>query len=162
MTDFELTPPPDYESYDARRVRMERRAREIEGDGVLFNEASWAVFLDLIEEGYTSTEIDECEALPSWSTIRKWMRAEPERRAQYRQARSLSGDALEGQLLGLAMATVDKDDVPVNKFKADTLKWVMARRSPRDYGDPKFVLDSEPSEQQKMEIEGGLPDMPMD
>lgn len=161
MDEFELIPPPDTSSYDARRIKMERRAREIEGDGVLFNEASWSLVLELIEDGYSTIEIDDHPDLPSWSTIRRWMRGNGERLAQYKAARGLSGDALESQLIGLVMATVDKDDVAVNKFKADNLKWIMARRSPREYGDQRNVVSSEVVVQEKMEIEGGLPDMPL-
>lgn len=162
MDDFELIPPPDNESYNARRAKLERRAREIEGDGVLFNEASWNLVLDLIEDGYTTTEIDDNDDLPSWSTIRRWMRADDKRREQYLAARVLSGDALEGQLLGIARNTFDKDDVPASRLRADILKWVMARRSPRVYGDQKNIIANEPKAQEKMEIEGGLPEMPME
>ena len=161
MDDFELIPPPDRESYDARKARLERRAREIEGDGVLFNDSSWNLVLDLIEDGFTTLEIDDNPDLPSWSTIRRWMRAEPERRAQYMAARVLSGDALEAQLLGIARHTFDKDDVPAARLKADILKWAMARRAPKIYGDQKNILDNEPKAQEKMEIEGGLPEMPL-
>lgn len=162
MDDFELIPPPNSESYDARRKKLERRAREISGDGVLFNQASWDLVLDLIEDGYTIQEIDDNEDLPSWSTIRRWMRNDEERRAQYVAARVLSGDAFEGQLLGIARNTFDKDDVPAARLRADILKWTMARRAPRVYGDQKMILDNEPVVQEKMEIEGGLPDMPME
>ena len=162
MDDFELVPPSDNPSYDARKAKLERRAREIEGDGVLFNEASWNLVLDLIEDGYTIQEIDDNPDLPSWSTIRRWMRNNDERRSQYQAARVLSGDAFEGQLLGIARNTFDKDDVPAARFRADILKWAMARRAPRVYGDQKMILDNEPVVQEKMEIEGGLPEMPME
>lgn len=161
MDDFELTSPPDKASYDARRAKLERRAREIEGDGVLFNQASWDLVLDLIEDGFTTLEIDENPDLPSWSTIRRWMRADQARRDQYRAARELSGDAFEAQLIGIGQNTFDKDDVPAARLRADILKWTMARRAPRVYGDQKNIVDNEPVVQEKMEIEGGLPEMPL-
>ena len=135
MDDFELTPPPDPQSYEQRKKSLEQRAREISGEGVLFNEASWQLVLDLIEEGYTVEEIDENKDLPSWSTIRRWIRAEPTRRDQYRAAREMSADTFESQILGLAKYTHDPKDVPAAKFKFDVLKFSMARRAPKQYGD---------------------------
>lgn len=135
MTDFKLTPPPEPQSYDDRRRDLERRAREISGDGVLFNQASWDLVLELIEEGYTVAEINDNPDLPSWSTIRRWMRSDPERTAQYHEARKLSADVYEGQILDLAKYTNEAADVPAAKFKFDVLKFAMSKRAPKQYGD---------------------------
>ena len=135
MTDFHLEPPPEPQSFESRRRALERRAHEISGDGALFNEASWNLVLELIEEGYTVKEIDDNADLPSWSTIRRWMRSEPERMEQYREARDVSADTMESEILGLAKYTNDKEDVPAAKFKFDVLKFAMARRAPKRYGD---------------------------
>lgn len=135
MTDFKLTPPPEPESYEDRKRNLERRAREISGDGVLFNEASWNLVLDLIEEGYTVDEINDNNDLPSWSTIRRWIRSEPERLAQYRLAREFSADTFESQILGLAKYTNEATEVAAAKFKFDVLKFAMSKRAPKQYGD---------------------------
>lgn len=135
MDDFNLSPPPEPQSYDDRKKSLEQRAREISGEGVIFNEASWNLVLDLIEDGYTVEEIDENIDLPSWSTIRRWIRSSPERQEQYRQARDMSADVYESQILGLAKYTNDKNDVPAANFKFSVLKFAMARRAPKRYGD---------------------------
>lgn len=161
MDDFQLEPPPENISYEDRRRALETRAREIRGsDGALFNEASWQLVLDLIEEGYTVEEINDCKDLPSWSTIRRWIRADPERALQYKQARELSSDTLESQVIALARYATN-DDYRVRQFQANTILKIMAYRAPRSYGskvgeaDPDAVRDPEP-----MKIDGGLPEMP--
>lgn len=161
MDDFELIPPPDSPSYDARRERMRRIALERD-EGVLFSQEAWDLVLDLIEDGYTTTEIDDYRDLPSWATIRRWMRADPSRRDQYRAAKEMSGDALESQLLGIARTTFEKDDVPAARLRADILKHTMARRSPRAFGDPRLIMEMSAQTQEPVVIKGGLPEMPMD
>lgn len=131
MEPFTLEPPPEHITREDRRRALERRAREISGDSVLFNEASWQLVLDMIEDGFTIEEINDNPDLPSWSTIRRWIRSSPEREDQYKASRDLSADMLESQLMGLVRYVTDKDDVPAAKLQADTLKWIIPRRSRR-------------------------------
>lgn len=133
---FILTPPEpdDRVTREARRRALRAQAKEIISEGALFNAESWELFLTLIEEGYTLEEIAENTALPSWATLRRWIRSSPEREAEYKRARDVSADHLESRLLTLAYDTNDKEDVAVAKFKADIIKWVIPRRSKR-YSD---------------------------
>lgn len=160
MEPFTLEPPPEHITRDDRRRALEKRAREINGEGELFNEASWQLVLDLIEDGFTVEEINDNPDLPSWSTIRRWIRSDPARTEQYRAAREMSSDILESQMLGIARHIQDKDDVPAARLKITTIQWTIAKRAPKTYGD-KTQMDAGPApEQEKMVINGGLPEMP--
>ena len=160
MEPFTLEPPPEKITREDRRRALERRAREISGEGELFNEASWQLVLELIEDGYTVEEINANDDLPSWSTIRRWIKSDPARIEQYRVAREMSADILESQMLDIARYTQEKDDVPAANLKIRTIQYVISKRAPKTYGD-KAQMDTGPApEREKIVVKGGLPEMP--
>lgn len=133
--DFHLEPPPnDPESRAKRRREMERKAIVIRGENTLFNAASWQLFLDWVEEGRSIEDIDQSDLLPSWSTLRRWMRGNDELLKQYRDARDFSADAFEGKIVHLLEQELDKGEVPAARLKFDVVKHLTATRSPKRYG----------------------------
>lgn len=133
--DFHLEPPPnDPESRAQRRRKMERQAIVVRGENTLFNMASWQLFLDWVEDGKSVEEIDQSDLLPSWSTLRRWMRGNDELTQQYRDARAFSADLYESKIVSLLDANIDKSEVAALRLKFDVVKHLTATRDPKRYG----------------------------
>lgn len=88
-----------------------------------------------IEEGATLRQVCEDEAMPPWETVRRWLRANEEFRAQYAHAREVSGEAIESRIFDEMAMADDKDSAAVARMRVDALKWIAAKRAPKVYGD---------------------------
>lgn len=133
--DFVLEPPPDDpKSRSERRRQMERKAIVIRGEDTLFNEASWQLFLEWIEDGRSVEEIDQSDLFPSWSTLRRWMRGNEDLTNQYWAARALSADVYESKIVQLLDQDLHKDDVPGAKLKFEIVKHLTSTRNPKRFG----------------------------
>ncbi|MFT8720013.1 hypothetical protein [Acetobacter sp.] len=96
--------------------------------------AVWDDILCLLEEGKTLREISEVEGMPSWEGLRKFIRNDPGRVAQYAHARETGAEALEAEML-LAARSAGPEDAAAKRLHVDALKWVMSKRAPKVYGD---------------------------
>ena len=94
----------------------------------------WQEVLSLLEEGETLRQICSREGMPTWEGLRKFLRADPERVAQYAHAREVGAEALEDELLHAARVA-NADDANARRLQVDALKWVMSKRAPKVYGD---------------------------
>ncbi|WP_375138786.1 terminase small subunit-like protein [Komagataeibacter europaeus] len=94
----------------------------------------WADVLNLLEEGATLREICVRPGMPTWEGLRKFIRADDERVAQYAHARAVGAEALEDELLRAARSS-GPEDASARRLQVDALKWVMSKRAPKVYGD---------------------------
>ncbi|WP_291365334.1 hypothetical protein [Acetobacter sp. UBA5411] len=94
----------------------------------------WESVLCAIEDGFTIRQIADMDGMPSWDTIRRAMRGDPEKSSQYAHAREKSSEAFEAELLEAAR-TAGPEDAAAKRLHVDALKWVMSKRSPKVYGD---------------------------
>lgn len=79
---------------------------------------------------------------PTLRSFYRWLHKNPDLLPRYLQARDLSADSLESTILSHITAMPDKaDTATVNLFKLrfDMLRWVMARRAPKRYGERQTV-----------------------
>jgi hypothetical protein len=90
----------------------------------------------------------------SYSTIRDWIAADPERDAKYARAREDRSDKLADEIVSISDddgsdLAEDEDGRPVTnhaavqraKLRVDARKWVAAKLKPRVYGD-KVQVDA--------------------
>ncbi len=88
----------------------------------------------MVEEGHTIRDISQTEGMPPWATIRRWLDAYEDFRAQYGRAREAASYAFEAEILDAAR-TVTATNAAAMKVKIDTLKWAAAHRKPKVFGD---------------------------
>lgn len=100
----------------------------------IFSEELWKRFLALVEEGKTVREIPQIDGMPAWDTLRRWMRQDEELSSQYAHARTKAADAFEAEIIERARSA-NPEDAAAARLHVDTLKWIMARRAPKVYGD---------------------------
>lgn len=98
---------------------------------VVITDDVWKKIIILIEEGATLKEISSRPDMPCWEGMRKYMNRDEARVAEYTRAREVATDAFEAQLF----EEMSNPDPAAARVRVDTLKWIMARRSPKRYGD---------------------------
>ncbi|GFE96563.1 hypothetical protein [Gluconobacter sp. Gdi] len=96
--------------------------------------SAWDGVLVLLEEGLTLREICQRSDMPTWEGLRKFIRKDPGRVAQYAHARTAGAEALEDELLHAARSA-GPEDAAARRLQVDALKWVMSKRAPKVYGD---------------------------
>ena len=94
----------------------------------------WDEIIILIEEGNTLRQICEREGMPAWSGLRGFIRSDERRMTQYAHAREVATEAFEEELLAAARGATF-DDANAKRLHVDALKWIMAKRAPKVYGD---------------------------
>jgi len=93
------------------------------------------------------------EAMPSMSTVFKWLRERPDFSHQYARAKAEAADVLVEEILDIAddatndwMEVHDKDGVAAgyrlngehiqrSRLRIDTRKWIAAKLKPKKYGE---------------------------
>ena len=90
---------------------------------------------EMVEEAATAEGITA-------RTVREWVHQEPRLAPLYARAREDAADALAERALQIATqataATYQQD-----RLKVDTLKWLAAKRRPREYGDKLELANNE-------------------
>ena len=106
---------------------------------------------ELITEGHTLRQISAQEGIDK-STILRWLRQQPEFRQAYSQAYELWAEMMASDLVDIASdgsndfmdretaagrveRVVDHEHVTRSRLRVDTIKWLMAHRLPKKYGD---------------------------
>ena len=76
------------------------------------------------------------ETMPSYPTVRRWLREEPEFLSDYARAREDQGD-YDSDLIRECFLKVISGELEPNAARSamDGLKWNAARRQPKKYGD---------------------------
>lgn len=88
-----------------------------------------------IREGATLKQIDNDPDLPSLTVIHYWRRTNASFDEEIKLARKDRAEYYHDRVLDLADETLDKDEVAVNKFKADQYKWAAEKGDPASYGN---------------------------
>lgn len=100
----------------------------------LYTPGLGAIICDKIASGQSLRGICAAEAMPSFATVKRWLRADEDFRAQYVRAREdqadyLAEEALEAGLHG------SNDDYQRNRIKLDAIKWFAGKVAPKKYGE---------------------------
>ncbi len=118
-----------------------------------------------ISEGESVRRICRDEDMPSEWTIYSWLREKPEFQDEYRLAIEMRADAMFDEILAIAddpthdwaerttkdgkkVVVGDHEHIHRSRLRVDTRKWMLARMSPRKYGDAqKLELGSAGSQE---------------
>jgi hypothetical protein len=82
------------------------------------------------------TFLKSSEELPSYPTVMRWIRANPEFAASYAQAREDMADADADKIADVAQSVIDGGlDPNAARVAIDAYKWSAGKRRPRRYGE---------------------------
>lgn len=108
------------------------------GRPCLYTPGLGAIICDKLAEGQSLRGICGTGAMPSFSTVKRWLRDNDEFRAQYARAREDQADHLAEEALETALNGTN-DDFQKNRLKLDAIKWFAGKVSPKKYGDRQTV-----------------------
>ncbi|AIL33106.1 hypothetical protein IX83_07125 [Basilea psittacipulmonis DSM 24701] len=93
-----------------------------------------------LEQGLSLKQICEQADMPVRSTVYLWLREYSDFSDNYTRAREVHADLIHDELLEL-VDNIPEDFASIAKarLQADTRKWVLARMSPRKYGDTSKI-----------------------
>jgi hypothetical protein len=107
-----------------------------------FNIDTALLICQKVREGQTLKSI-ACEPdLPDLAIIHYWQRSNPQFSEEIKLARQERAEYYHDRVVQLADEVVDKDEVPVARFKADTYKWAAEKGNPERYGQKTQVSGS--------------------
>lgn len=106
-----------------------------EMDKYKFNFDTALMICQRIREGSTLKQIGDDPTLPSLTVIHYWRRNNPTFDEEIKLARKDRAEYYADKVIEIAEEVVDKDDVPVAKFKADQYKWAAEKGDPSSYGN---------------------------
>lgn len=107
---------------------------------------SQEVFDDMmldIMSGATIRQVCSGETRPAIDTFYSWLNKSRPLAEQYSTAREVASDWFEGDIIDMAH-TMHADNIAANKARFEMLRWVMARRAPKRYGDKQKFEHSGP------------------
>ena len=100
-----------------------------------FNYETAVLICQSIREGATMKQLGDDPSLPSLTVIHYWRRNNASFDEEIKLARRDRAEYYHDKVLDIAAECVDKDDVPVARFKADTYKWAAEKGDPGSYGN---------------------------
>lgn len=105
----------------------------------------------LLAEGQSLAEICRRDDMPSESMVYRWLAADLEFRERYARARESQADRYADEIIEIAddgtndwmerrqgeetITIVDHEHIQRSKLRVDARKWLMAKMSPKKYGD---------------------------
>lgn len=120
-----------------------------------YNEEIASIICARMSDGESLRSICRCDDMPSMGAVFKWLAKHEEFREQYGLAMSARADSMFEEMLDIAddgtndwMLTNDGDErfntehVQRSRLRLDTRKWMLARMSPRKYGDKQELQHS--------------------
>lgn len=96
---------------------------------------------EAIRSGATLGDIENNPRFPSKACIYYWRTKYKEFDIRFQQAFRDRGDYWHDTAIDIALSTTNKEDVPINKLKVDTLKWAAERANPETYGQKKIDIE---------------------
>lgn len=109
----------------------------------------------LVTEGYSLKEISKIQGMPPLHIIYKWSRDYKVFKDCLQQAREDRAHFYHDHAIDTAMATNDKDKVPVSRLQIDTLKWAAEKGNSGSYG-AKQVIEGNPDKPVNFIIDTGV------
>lgn len=106
-----------------------------EMDKYKFNFDTALLICQKIREGATLKLIGDDPTLPSLTVIHYWRRNNATFDEEIKLARKDRAEYYADKVIEIAEEVVDKDDVPVAKFKSDVYKWAAEKGDPGSYGN---------------------------
>lgn len=100
-----------------------------------FNYETAVLICQKIREGATMKVIGDDPSLPSLTVVHYWRRNNASFDEEIKLARKDRAEYYHDKVLDIADEVVDKDDVPVARFKADSYKWAAEKGDPASYGN---------------------------
>jgi len=94
-----------------------------------------------IADGESLRSILSGDDMPDRKTFYNWIKTKDEFFHQYAQARDVAADIAFDEMQEIA-DNATPQNVQVAKLRVDTLKWRLARQSPRKYGDRQAIEHS--------------------
>jgi len=88
-----------------------------------------------VTEGDTIREIAADPSMPTMHLILDWRVRYPDFRARYEQARMDSAHIMEYDMLTVAASATTRDQAACARVRTDAMRYVMGKRSPREYGE---------------------------
>jgi hypothetical protein len=104
-------------------------------DRYRFNYETALLICQKIREGATLKEIGDDPSLPSLTVVHYWRRTNATFDEEIKLARKDRAEYYADKVIEIAEQVVDKDDVPVAKFRADQYKWAAEKGDPSSYGN---------------------------
>lgn len=106
----------------------------------LFSDTLAAEICQRLADGELLGDICRAARMPSRDTVRRWQGENGPFRDRYAIARDQQADALAEEAIHIAR-NADADAVAVCRLQIDTIKWLIAKISPKRYGE-KVMLDA--------------------
>ncbi|CAO3426666.1 hypothetical protein [Azospirillum argentinense] len=95
-----------------------------------------ATVLDRLADGQSMRSICTQDDMPSWSTLRRWLREDVEFATQYARAREAAADMSAARVIEIAEAVAaGKMDPQAGRTAIDGHKWAASKLNARVYGD---------------------------
>lgn len=105
---------------------------------------------DRLSEGESLLNILRDPGMPNRTTVYRWMRQFEAFRNNYAEAREAGADKQFDELYETALKA-EPENVSVHKLQIDTMKWCLARKLPKKYGD-RIEVDQKTELNAKVEM----------
>lgn len=117
-----------------------------------YNDELADLICDRLSEGESLLNILRDAGMPSRQTIYRWLRDDDKQsfRDNYDQARIAGADKQFDELYETALKA-EPENVSVHKLQIDTMKWCLARKLPKKYGD-RIEVDQKTELNAKVEM----------
>ncbi len=126
-----------------------------------FSETTADQICMLVTEGHTLKEISKIKGMPPMHIIYSWTRNNKKFKEDLHVARQDRAHFYHDHAIDVAMETRRKIDVPVNKFKVETLKWAAEKGNASTYGS-KTVHEGNPEAPIQFIIDTGVRRTPIE
>ena len=117
---------------------VKKRAKTPNKPPVHFSQKLFDEMMVEVMEGRTIREICSGAQRPSMDGFYGWVARDAKLAEQYARAREVSSDGFEADILSLSRQT-NPDNATANKAQFEMLRWIMARRAPKRYGDKQTL-----------------------
>ena len=125
------------------------------GRPTVYSDKLAELICDRLAEGESLRAICRDEAMPSTTTVKRWLRKDEEFRAQYVRAREdqaehyldeiieIADDDSQDTSYGDSGPKANTEWISRSKLRVDTRKWAMSKLAPKKYGDKMALTDGE-------------------
>lgn len=104
--------------------------------GTSYSHSIGDLICEKVRTGTTISAIARDPQMPSLSAIYAWMSTNVEFKRRINDARKARAEHYHDLALDIALSTDNKDEVPVNRLKIDTLKWAAEKNDPERFNKP--------------------------
>jgi len=106
--------------------------------GEFYTEWVWEHALERCTAGETLTSICRDAHMPDIERFRRWIFADPQRKARYYEAREAGAEKIEDEMLDIADGE-GMEDVQRSTLRINTRKWLLGVWNRKRYGESKQI-----------------------